>query len=251
LSKILVTGDKGFIGSNIQFHYDGFDIVDGFDIKNKKLVKEIIPEYDYVINLAAISDIDSCQNDKDLAYLTNVDGAMNVLENSKRCVLMSSASVYDESDKPLDELSKRDPISWYGYTKKVMEDKAMYYLTHNPKPCVILRPFNIIGYGSKGVVSKFQNEKDLKVYGHPYRDFVNVDDVIHAIILSIRKIEKFNGTVFNIGTGIPTSIREIAINSGKNFKMLPKKEYDIQYSCANISKARDQLNFRPTEVRFS
>ena len=238
LSKILVTGNKGFIGRHIKFLHDGFDILDGFDINDISQVKTIIPKYDCIVNLAAISDVDSCALYTEKAYLTNVIGAINVLRYAKKAIFISSASIYDDINKPVSEDSPIFPRSYYGITKVMMEYSILGYLAANPKPCIILRPFNIIGEGSKGVTEVFKNSKELKVYGNPYRDFVNVNDVCSTIQMAINKIDNYIGEPFNIGTGKATSIRDMAIKSGKEYTFLPPKENDLQYSCANITKIK-------------
>lgn len=240
LSKILVTGDKGFIGSHIKFSHDGFDILDGFDITNVLQVREIIPKYDCVVNLAAISDVDSCAKYTKKAYMTNVVGAINVLQHAKKAVFISSASIYEDVNHPVSEDSPIFPKSYYGVTKTMMEYSISGYLFAKPKPCVILRPFNITGDGSKGVTEVFKKDKELKIYGNSYRDFISVDDVCVAIQMAINNIENYVGEAFNVGTGKATSIRELAVKSEKPYILLPPKENDIQFSCADVSKIQKE-----------
>jgi len=240
LSKILVTGDRGFIGSHIKFEHDGFDILDGFDVTDIFQVKKLIPKYDCVVNLAAISDVDSCAKYTKKAYTTNVIGAINVLQHAKKVVFISSASIYEDSNHSVSEESPIFPKSYYGITKAMMESVISGYLLANPKPCVILRPFNITGNGSKGVTEIFKRDKELKIYGNPYRDFISVEDVCVTIQMAIDNIKNYVGEIFNVGTGKATSIRDLAVKSEKLYTLLPPKKNDIQFSCADISKIQKE-----------
>ncbi len=87
--------------------------------------------------------------------------------------------------------------------------------------------------------------------GEQTRDFVYVKDVVDANMLAL-KSEKAIGEVFNIGTGVATSINQQAktlldIADKKNLKILHyrPREGDIKHSVADISKAKEKMGYNP------
>jgi UDP-glucose 4-epimerase len=137
----------------------------------------------------------------------------------------------------------------------------MYWKIHK-LPTVIIRPFNIYSKRSdpkssySGVITKFigcikENiPPTIEGDGQQTRDFVNVKDVIQMIRLVLER-ENAVGETFNCGSGVPISIKELAdiiINvSGKSIKpkYAEKRIGDIKQSYADISKAKNILNFKP------
>ena len=98
----------------------------------------------------------------------------------------------------------------------------------------------------------------LRIYGdgNQTRDFVAIEDVVDAIQKSIAKLEGNQGTIFNIGSGMSTTIKkvvELLIKfSGKSLsrEYLKFKEGEIKHSYADITLAKKYLNFYP-RVEFS
>lgn len=87
--------------------------------------------------------------------------------------------------------------------------------------------------------------------GRQMRDFVFVSDVVQALLLSL-KGEKATGKTINIGTGKPTSIKELARSVNRLFGYerfsvvrKPTRKVDIQHSSADLTLARDFLAFSP------
>jgi nucleoside-diphosphate-sugar epimerase len=238
LSDVLVVGGNGFIGSHLVkfLGCDSVDLHDGFDVRDELQVKETVAKYRCVINLAAVSDVDACNKDKKLAYDVNVKGALNVFKYSSSCILFSSAAVYGNLSRKALESDTLLPISYYGYTKALMELSAIVYAGLQKKNFVILRPFNIVGEGSKGVIEKFRNNDVLHVYGNTYRDFIDVSALCKYVRFFSDNIALFHGDVFNIGSGHATSIIDIAKKSGKTIVHHDQKQDDIVFSCADIRK---------------
>ena len=122
---------------------------------------------------------------------------------------------------PTDEESLINPKSIYALTKYTQEKMILLIsqsLSINP---VILRYQNVFGPGQSlsnpytGILSIFStrilNGNDLDIYedGLESRDFVYIDDVIDATILAIEN-ERANGEIFNVGSGIPTTVKEVS-----------------------------------------
>ncbi len=164
---------------------------------------------------------------------------------------------------PTDEESLINPKSIYALTKYAQEKMILLIsqsLTINP---VILRYQNVFGPGQSlsnpytGILSIFStrilNGNNLDIYedGLESRDFVYIDDVIDATILAIEN-ERANGEIFNVGSGIPTTVKEVAeslkklYNSDVNINVSGKFRLgDIRHNYADLSKVESFLGYKP------
>jgi dTDP-L-rhamnose 4-epimerase len=162
-----------------------------------------------------------------------------------------------------DEESKIHPTSVYGITKQNQEQMVMTVCpTLNIQP-VAFRYQNVYGPGQSlsnpytGILSIFstqiKNNKGINIFedGKESRDFVFIDDVVAATILGIEN-DKANGQVFNVGTGVPTSVFEVANTLIQHYGIdVPLKitgEYrmgDIRHNYADLSKINSLLGFTP------
>lgn len=162
-----------------------------------------------------------------------------------------------------DEDAKLSPISVYAITKQIQEQMVMTVCpTVNIHP-VSLRFQNVYGEGQSlknpytGILSIFStqilNVNNVNIFedGTESRDFIHIDDAVEAIIKSI-ETEEANGEIFNIGTGVSTSVLEVA----KILKKLYKRDVeinisgqfrlgDIRHNFADITKVKTKLKFEP------
>ncbi len=164
---------------------------------------------------------------------------------------------------PTDETSKINPISIYGITKYTQEQMVMLSCSSIGIPAVSLRFQNVYGEGQSlanpytGILSIFStqilNGEEINVFedGKESRDFIHVEDVVSAILISIEN-EAANGEVFNIGTGVSTSVKEVAETLASAYgKQVPIKISglfrvgDIRHNFADTSKAQKILGFNP------
>ncbi len=164
---------------------------------------------------------------------------------------------------PTDEKASRIPNSIYGITKMVQEEMVMNIGKTYSIPSVALRLFNVYGPRQSlsnpytGVVaifmSRIKNGRPPVIYedGMQTRDFVSVHDIVQANILAMEKDEA-NYQIFNVGSGIPRSIRSIADTLGKlrQADILPEitgkfRKGDVRHCFSDISKIRDRLGFEP------
>lgn len=164
---------------------------------------------------------------------------------------------------PTDEESKLHPTSVYGITKHNQEQMIMTVCSTIGIEAVSLRFQNVYGAGQSllnpytGILSVFSaqiiNNQPVNIFedGKESRDFIYIDDAIEAIITSLES-EKANGKIFNVGTGIATSVFTVA----KKLTELYKKDVptnisgqfrlgDIRHNFADISKINSLLNFQP------
>jgi len=291
--KVFITGGAGFIGRNLsQFllkknhHVTIFDDLSNSSLeKISELVKngaqfvrgditnmselDSIKNHDFVIHLAAKINVQESIKDPDSTMKVNVDGTINLLKSCanygiKNLIVASTAAVYDDlsnNEEILDEKSKTNPISPYGKSKLLMEEKVEEFSNSIDINCIILRCFNIFGIGQSdeyaGVISKFiqniRNNESLTIFGDGMqtRDFISINDVVIAIHEAISKIHGKRGQHYNIATGKSIPIKELAKLmiklSHKDLEIVfthPKKG-DLKFSKASISSAKKELDFIP------
>ena len=166
-----------------------------------------------------------------------------------------------------DEESKSHPTSVYGYTKKVQEELAMLVCKSINVPAVAFRFQNLYGPGQSlknpytGILSIFstqiKNGNDINIFedGKETRDFVYIDDVTDAIILSIDN-DKANYEVFNVGSGEKTDVITIAKTLIEKYHSKVKYKIsgnyrvgDIKDNEADLTKIKTLLGYKP-KVKF-
>jgi len=162
-----------------------------------------------------------------------------------------------------DENTSYDPSSIYALSKKVQEEMSLMIGEVFGINIAILRFFLVYGPRQAlsnpytGVCSIFSSR--LLNGNHPIvfedglqsRDFVNVSDVCQASLLALKN-QAANGKIFNIGTGIPITIREVAeiITEKINPTLKPiyNQQYrvgDVRHCVADISKIKSTLGYDP------
>jgi nucleoside-diphosphate-sugar epimerase len=255
---------------NIAHHNDekSFHLVKG-DIRDSAIVAEVVKNVDVVFHEAALVDVALSIKDPLLFDDVNVDGTLNLLRasldsNVKRFIFASSAAVYGNTapaKKKEDMLLK--PISPYGISKIASENYIQAFHELYGLETICLRYFNVYGprqsftSSYSGVITSFinrllQNQPPIiNGDGKQTRDFVHVDDVVSANLLALNS-ENVADEVFNIASGVTTSIYELAV-------MLQRITYaneltpifaeakigDIEHASADIRKAEELLGFRP------
>ena len=254
---------------NIRQHVNkgNFRFVRG-DIRDSHLVKDLVSDVDAVIHLAALVSVPESIKDPALTYAINVNGTLNLLKASvdfgvKRFVYASSCAVYGDSENlPIKEDYPPKPLSPYASSKLTAEDYVRKYNRNFGLETVCLRYFNVYGprqicSNYSGVITRFinrlTNDLPLVIFsdGEQTRDFVYVTDVAEANVLAL-KHAKAIGEIFNIGTGVGTTINRLASmllelegkNSLETVHSEPR-EGDIRHSVADISKVKEKLGYCP------
>jgi len=239
------------------------------DIRNKKDVEKAIKGCDFLVNLAAQTGvIPSLKKPLEGAEI-NILGAINLLEAAKKkgvrkFIHASSGAALGDQETPLDEKKIPLPLSPYGASKLAGEGYCSAYSDFSKLKTVALRFSNVYGPLAnlkESVVPKFIKQvlkgKPLTIYGDgkQTRDFIYVDDVCQALLLTLRKELPNNFELFQLGTNKETSINDLYKIIKKEFekrnykikKAVFKKEKkgEIRRNYANISKAKRLLGFRP------
>lgn len=164
---------------------------------------------------------------------------------------------------PTDEERPLMPLSVYAVTKRAQEEMFLTVGRTYGIPVTVLRYFNV--YGSrqavsnpytgvaKIVASQIAQGKLPLIYedGLQTRDFVHVSDVVQANLLALQR-EEANGEIFNVGTGRPTTILEmagaVAKRFGEDLSFQPSNQCrsgDVRHCWADTTKIRTLLGFEP------
>lgn len=241
------------------------------DIRDQNEILGIFEQeqFDTCIHLAAkISVSESITNPRE-TVTTNIDGTLNAIDacamtKVKNFIFASTGAVYGEpATFTINEDHVLNPLSIYAATKIAAESLlAAYVNTNKLRSGISLRFFNIYGNGQNpqygGVITIFSNRISQGlapvIYGNgeQSRDFIYVDDVVRAIMLAASfSSERSEYNVFNIASGIPTTINELAYMMTDIFELDLKPNYqsdrigDVKHASVDISKAREILGFVP------
>ena len=202
------------------------------DIAEPRLIKRLIPGCDYVIHAAALADVAACTRRPLDAIDSNVVGTQRVLDavaasrTVRRMVFVSSASVYGNGDRrPRSQFCEDAPVrpvSVYGASKVWGEHETAALLADAGTSYAIVRYFSVYGepqvikeHSHSWVVAWFAMRASLGLPlhlnggGHQVRDFVHVDDIATGTLRALVAPAAHNQTI-NIGTGVGTTIRQIA-----------------------------------------
>lgn len=226
-----------------------------------KIVEKIKP--DIIYHLATYGAYSS-QDDADLCVKTNIVRTWNLLKTTSKIdyelfVNTGSSAEYGFKKLPMKETDFLEPASYYAVTKCSQTLLCSYFAKDRKKPIVTLRPFSVYGpYEDKArFIPTLQRSlyfgKGINLVSPDVsRDLIYIDDMICAYQL-IDRLKKYGGEVFNIGTGIQKTIREVvhlaSKVSGKKCKLfwnkMENRKWDTDYWVADISKAMKLLGWSP------
>ena len=260
---ILVSGHKGFIGSNLVNKLDkhtiiGVDLKDGNTILDSNYINALFEFYniDAIIHLAAFAGVGYSIEHSEEVLNNNIVG-FDVLAKAaikhkvKHFIYASSSSVYGDNG----ELK-----SPYAVSKKTNELQAQVYSSLYDIKFTGLRFFTVYGEGIRKdlAISKFiesmKNDEPIYVYGDgtKSRDFTYIEDICEAIKLILESDKVWKNEVFDIGYGESTTVNELVevlkgiINPSFDKVVYDdEKEYDVKTTLANTSKLYEWFGFRP------
>jgi len=280
--KLLELGANVYIIDNLHKLYGGnlFNILDVKeklrvvvdDIRNTEAITPLIEKADLIFHLAAqVSYIDSLNipfEDLDL----NARATLNILETCRKfnlkskIIFSSSRMVYGKVETSfVTEQCETNPLSLYGIHKLTSEKYLLMYYKDFGIPSTVLRLTNPYGPRQQVKHSKYSligwfirqamENKTIKIYGEgqQLRDYIYVDDIIDAMILSAMS-SKSVGEVINIGSGRSTKFCDMVqsviscVKSGKmefipwpqNYEKLETGDISI-----DISKLNKITSWRP------
>ena len=285
VKHVLVTGGAGFVGANLvrtllkrgytvrvldnfssgnRAYLAGLDldIVEG-DILDRAAVDAAVAGTDGIVHLAAQTGVPGSIQDPMRDCQLNVVGTLNMLEaarlaGTQRFVFASSNAPLGKQPPPATEDKAPLPISPYGASKLAGEGYCLAYHGSWGLGTVALRFANLYGPYSahkNSVVAKFikdiQNTGTITIDGDGLqtRDFIYVGDLCEAVVLALGS--DIGGEVFQIATGIETSIRALAdqIEACMDVDLAVQygstRQGDIRKNYSRVDKAKEQLGWEP------
>lgn len=238
------------------------------DIRDRGLREIMAAERpDVLMHLAAQVDVRVSVTDPVLDADVNIAGSLNLLEGAREAgirkviVTSSGGCIYGEPRAlPVKETYRGAPESPYGISKRVLHDYLAFYRQAYGLDWTVLALANVFGprqdpFGEAGVVSIFLGRmlrgQEPVIYGDgkQTRDFVFAGDVAEAFM---RAVDKGRGTVFNIGTGIETTVLELwescarSAGYGGEVRFAPPRLGELQRIALDWGRAKKRLGWEPT-----
>ena len=285
--KYLVTGGAGFIGSHITKELvkqgNSVTVIDNLNtgkeenlmsirdkinfvnssILDNEVLEKTTKDIDGVFHQAALASVqDSFSKPKEY-HDVNVNGTENILKlakkNNFKVVYASSSSVYGNPERiPIKESDNKNPINPYAETKLKKEKLATKYSKIGVE-VIGLRYFNVFGKGQskeyagvlKLFLEKVRDELPPKINGDgtQFRDFVYVEDVAKANIMSMNSDVKHE--FFNVGTNTSITILDLAKMiikfSGLEIEPIfgPSLKGDVMKTVADIRLIKEKIGWEP------
>lgn len=269
MTKILVTGGAGFIGSATisEFQKHGHDIyvIDDLsfgnrdfltipdtyfhklDILNEDGLTEVIHKIDpdWIIHLAAIHFIPYCNQHPFKSSNINIQGTINILQaakslkNLEKMFFASTAAVYPICDHAISETQQTNPLDIYGLSKLAGEHLMNEFHLQTSIPTIICRFFNAFGPNETNLhlIPEIQRQVNsgLRTIDlgnlEPKRDFIHTCDMARAIFMMLDKFDS-GIDVFNLGSGQEYSVIDVV----KEFENQLGEEITIKVDQSRVRK---------------
>ena len=273
MSRILITGGGGYIGSmlstelirighkvtvidlmkykkdslNHLFFNKNFKLIEK-DVRNKKVIKDLLKKNEFIIPLAALVGAPLCEKNKKEALSVNhisIKNLVSMCSNKNKIIFLTSNSGYGvgEKNKFCDENSPLRPVSLYGRTKCDAENEVIKH-----KNYICFRLATVFGFSyrmrsdllvNNFVYSALKNKK-LTIYEPNFRrNFIHVADVVSGIVFAIKNFNKLKSNIYNLGLSsaniskimlakkIKNQLKNIKIKIVKNKKDPDKRDYFV------------------------
>jgi nucleoside-diphosphate-sugar epimerase len=281
MTKVLVTGGAGFIGSHLcegliarglevrvldnlsygrrEWVPAQTEFLEG-DIRDPAACRRAAAGVHGVFHLAAMSRSGPSQEQIELCTASNIVGTQNMLlaardARAKRFIYSGSSTYYGNRTPPHRESDPPDLLNIYGVTKRVGEQYTLLFDQGFDLPSLVLRYFNVYGprqpeTGAYALVlgiflKRRADGKVLEIHGdgRQRRDFVHVRDVVAANIAAYES--SLRGEIFNVGSGTSLSVKELADLISPDQVHIEARKCDSLATLADISKIGAQLGWSP------
>ena len=245
MTKILVTGSNGLLGQKLSAILIGDKNVDliftargksavtltrgkfvSLDISNAEQVENVLSDNKpgIIINTAAMTMVDQCENDREGCWNANVKSVENLISSARKInahlIHVSTDFIFDGSHGPLDENEKPNPVNFYGESKLAAEK----LIITSGIPWAIVR--TVLVYGVTHDMSRsnivlwvkenLEKQKNIKVVNDQWRTPTLAEDLAQGCYLAATK--KAQGIFHVSGKDFMTPY-DIAIRTAEFFKL--------------------------------
>ena len=290
--KILVTGATGFIGSNLvrrlvaenhEVHIFSRQTSNRWrlagllnkindhlvDINDKEKVRLTVQEIkpDIIFHLATFSffrGIDFSQSEEEIIK-TNLFSTMNLINACGSCkydafINTGTSSEYGPCLAPMKENQICRPQTAYAVSKCATVKYIYCYVKNNNKPIITIRPFSPFGLFDdikrmipEVIINALQNKPITVKNPTAVRDYIYIDDLVDAYLKTAELAGQHQGEVFNVGSGVQHTIKEVAekivsIAGSQSIINIDPQPLNLNESPvwqADISKVKQALNWQP------
>jgi len=236
------------------------------DVTSKKEVKQLVSqaEPDVIINCAAITNVDACESERELAWKVNVGGVENLVEASHRTnariVHVSSDYVFDGKSGPYSEDDRPEPLSYYGKTKLASENALLI----SGREFFIARTMVLYGHaqGVKAnfvlwIVQSLEKKTPIRIVDDQIGNPTLADDLAYGLL---RGVELRKSGIYNIAGRDIMSRYEFALRVADVFSLdhsliTPIKTSDLNQPAPRplksgliTLKAEVELGLKPATV---
>lgn len=286
LQRILVVGSNGLLGQKIaeqlvrgtSYHITLASIEEApvreldaapylqMDITSHKEVRDLVAEArpEVIINCAALTNVDACETERELAWKINVSGVEYLAEAAKKhhavLVHVSSDYVFDGKSGPYTEDDRPEPLSYYGKSKLASEN----VLRSAGIPYIVARTMVLYGQapGVKAnfalwLVQSLEARQSVRVVDDQFGNPTLVDDLAYGLL---RAVELGKTGVYHIAGRDIISRYEFAVRLARVFGLdesliVPIKTSSLKQPAARplksgliTLKAEVELGFKPSSV---
>jgi UDP-glucuronate 4-epimerase len=235
------------------------------DIRDQSAMDKALEGIETVVHLAAMAGVRPSIAQPMLYCDVNINGTIGLLEAAQKnkvdkFIFGSSSSVYGNNEKvPFSEDDNVDfPISPYAATKKACELICHTHHHIHGINITCLRFFTVYGPRQRPdlAIHKFskliEQDKPIPVFGDGsmMRDFTYIEDIIEGIVASMSKCKGFN--IYNLGESQPISVNDLigeiekALGKKAAREYLPPQPGDVNRTYADITKATNELGYKPS-----
>lgn len=287
--RYLITGGTGFIGANLVKNLlnqnKEVHLLTRMEAKFWRLNESLKHVHLYDSDLSDVNQVKSCikkikpsiiihlatngayshQADGTSIIHTNILGTWNLLQAANKVgfdlfINTGSSSEYGYKDYAMRETDLLEPASYYAVTKSAQSMLCAFFAKQENRSIVTLRPFSVYGPWEEpgrlipGICKALNTQQEIElVQPSTARDFIYIDDVISAYRMA-ETLTNPRGEIFNIGTGVQSTIKELIDTFEKVTKKTSKhrwgamqaRKWDTDTWVADISKARTMLSWKPS-----